>query len=165
MSRCSVKMTSFWCGEGVGGGIGAGAVRHRGSAAQADGGRREDLAEQAGQFAPLACPRRCGGRQAPALPDGFSVSISAFSSPMVRAAVAWSRISSSAASTSLSGASSRSSTSSSSSAGRCGGNGLRPAPPRCSTSSSRRRFPGARGGGAATGRWPRATMRVAVGGW
>ncbi len=52
----------------------------------------------------------------------LSVSISAFSSAMVRAAVAWSRISSSAASTSLSGASSRSSTSSSSSTGRDGSN-------------------------------------------
>ena len=53
-----------------------------------------------------ASPSRC-----------FSVSISLRSSTIVRAAVAWSRICSSAASTSVSGASSRSSTLSASSAG------------------------------------------------
>ena len=65
----------------------------------------------------------------------LSVAISAFSSPIVRAAVAWSRTSSSAASTSLSGASSRSSTLSGSSVGLTVANASACAP-RCRISSS-----------------------------
>jgi len=60
--------------------------------------------------------------------------------PGLRAAVAWSRISSSAASTSLSGASSRSSTSSASSDGSAGEMTGAISPPRWSSSSSRSRL-------------------------
>ena len=123
MSRCSVKMTSFWCGDGVGGGTRA--PRRAGSVpsrSPGDGIAREDLTEQAGQLAPLGVRAAApDGRASASRP--FRVSISIFSSAMVAAAVAWSRISSSAASTSLSGASSRSSTSSASSAGPAGADG------------------------------------------
>ena len=131
MSRCSVKMTSFWRGDGVGGGIapapyGAASRRRAG-----DRAGREDLAEQARQLAPLRVRRRCGARRAASASRRSSVSISTFSSAIVRAAVAWSRISSSAASTSLSGASSRSSTSSASSAGTAGAMAGATCAPRC----------------------------------
>ena len=83
-------------------------------------------------------PLRRTARASPSI--CFRVSISDFSSTIVRAAVAWSRICSSAASTSLSGASSRSSTSSSSSAGASTRIAVGRAPPRWSNSSSRRRL-------------------------
>ena len=70
----------------------------------------------------------------------FRVAISAFSSAMERAAVAWSRMRVSASSTSGSGASSRSSTSSASSSGAVNATVGDSWPPRWSTSSSRRRF-------------------------
>jgi hypothetical protein len=100
-------MTSFWWGEGLGRRaftVAVGASGLLALAATPDALGRKDLAQQAGQFAPLAVLFRCGGRPAPATSRCFRVSISMRSSSMVRAAVAWSRISSSAASTSTSGA-------------------------------------------------------------
>ena len=111
-------MTSFWRGDGVGRRDRARAVRRQCASATRSAmaaGVKISPSRLASSRHFLSSPLR---RTASASDSRrLSVSISAFSSAMVRAAVAWSRISSSAASTSLSGASSRSSTSSASSAG------------------------------------------------
>jgi hypothetical protein len=88
VSRCSVKMTSFWCGEGVGGGIGTGAIGGwRFGDPMPDGGRGKDFAEQAGEFAPLGVGAAAADASAwPSSP--FRVSISMRSSAIERAAVA-----------------------------------------------------------------------------
>jgi len=137
VSRCSVNRTSFWRGDDAGGGIPFSCF---------------ELAAFAALFTvvpvvKISPSRLASSRHLVSVPlwrtasasdsRRFNVRISSLSSAMERAAVAWSRISSSAASTSLSGASSRSSTSSASRAGVPGARTGAAWPPRWSTSSSR----------------------------
>ena len=119
MSRCSVKITSFWVAKASTVAIGR-TVWHTSLAAEAPVVPRVKISPRrlASSRHFVSAPlRRTPSARASSC---FRVSISAFSSAIVRAAVAWSRICSSTTCTSFSGASSKSSTSSSSSSRRSG---------------------------------------------
>jgi hypothetical protein len=92
VSRCSVNMTSFWCGDGCGGGIGFVPSRVWPSATRTAGapGVKISLSKLASSFHFLSSPLR--RTEVASVSSRPRVAISAFSSPMVRAAVALSRI-------------------------------------------------------------------------
>ena len=70
MSRCSVKMTSFWCGDGLGFGTSRmpASLDTASASALAIAAGGENLAEQRSPVRATSCPRRCGGSCARGLP-------------------------------------------------------------------------------------------------